>query len=88
MHTPAGDRWREGLRRPDGSLAGRIQDIETERMFWQKRMEKGTTRIDAYSKCVFRELVSIVGDMPVQSVIEIGPGWEIILFPWLNVLKS
>ena len=81
LHTPAGDRWRKGLRRPDGSLSERIRDPEVEKRFWRERIARGPIPLDSYAKKVFHALVQLTAGCDIQSVLEIGPGWGNYSFP-------
>lgn len=71
-HTAAGDRWRENLHRPDGSLSPRVADLEAERRFWAGR---GPTPPDPYSAPVWRQVLRLGREAGAGSVLEIGPGW-------------
>lgn len=75
LHTPAGDRWRKGLRRPDGKYAERSEKLEWELAFWKKRMENGLPPRDAYADVVFNRLLELAAGLEIRSAIEIGPGW-------------
>lgn len=75
LHTPAGDRWRKGLRRPDGKYAERSEKLEWELAFWKKRMENGLPPRDTYADAVFNGLMELAEGLEIQSGIEIGPGW-------------
>ena len=73
LHTPAGDRWRSRLLRPDGVMSPRVRSLQTERAFWHDRA--GRVQRDAYADRVWEGLLQVIGDRKIDSVLEIGPGW-------------
>lgn len=75
LHTAAGDRWREKLRRPDGTFARRVSSIQEEQDFWRKRMEAAAVSRDGYAETVWETLCRITAPLGISSVLEIGPGW-------------
>ena len=80
-HTPAGDRWRARLTLPNGEFSPRVQDLACEQQFWSARMKKGAPAPDPYADTVFSALTAQLGDLPISSVLEIGPGWGNYTFP-------
>lgn len=74
-HTQAGDRWRQRLRRPDGTLSQRTQNPEAERSFWKKRMASGAPQLDIYAGVIYQKLEELARKAGVETVLEIGPGW-------------
>lgn len=80
-HTHAGDCWRARLSLPNGEFSPRVQDLACERQFWSARMKKGVPAQDAYADKVFSALMEQIGDLPISSVLEIGPGWGNYTFP-------
>lgn len=80
-HTPAGDRWRQRLRRWDGTLSPRTLDVEVEQGFWRNRMASGAPGPDPYASAVYQQVRHLAAEANVQSVLEIGPGWGNYTFP-------
>lgn len=74
-HTDAGNRWRRGLRFPNGDLPVRAQSAAEEQAFWRKRMTDGPPPPDAYATAVWEALRALTEPLPIHSVLEIGPGW-------------
>lgn len=81
VRTPAGDRWRQRLRRADGTLPLRTESLEAERRFWRRRMAAGPPQPDAYAVEVYAQVERLAGAHGVRTVLEIGPGWGNYTFP-------
>lgn len=80
-HTPAGDRWRQRLRRPDGTLSQRTQNPEAERSFWKNRMASRALQPDAYAAVIYQKLKELAQKAGVETILEVGPGWGNYTFP-------
>ena len=87
-HTDAGNLWRKGLARPDGTLAARVTDAEIERDFWKTRAESGLPGRDNYARQVWQALSALCDGQGIHTVLEIGPGWGNYTFPLLERFDS
>ncbi|MCJ7992024.1 hypothetical protein MUB15_27340 [Priestia sp. OVS21] len=73
-------KWQEGLKEWDGSISERMINDRAEDEFWQQYLEKMSFNSvnDPVVKQLQQELLAFLN--PNDSVMEIGPGWEIIRF--------
>ncbi len=72
----AGERWRQAMRWPDGGFSERAKSDEAERVFWKDYIaRKGGWQPDGYSVKIADAICEIIGETPVDSILELGPGW-------------
>ena len=77
IYCSQGDLWRQTMRYPCGEYTERVENDDTERLFWQRLISgKPTFHPDPYSMKIADAVCDLIRQVSqIKSIVELGPGW-------------